>query len=87
MAGLSHQRALAQINALLDEALDPSASEAVKHHLAICPTCSAEVARWTRIRVVIKHAYAPAAVPPDLVSRVRTELHRVTTAQAVGRLP
>lgn len=80
MAEMSHRRVLARLNALLDEALDPADAAAIKRHLQTCPTCSEQAATWDRIRLVVKHAYAPAPAPPDLVDRVRAELQRHAAA-------
>jgi len=77
MTGLSHRRVLTHINALLDEALDPVEADAIKQHLQTCPACAAEVETWSRLRAAVKHAYAPAPAPPDLVIRVRAELRRL----------
>jgi len=76
MAELSHRQVMSRINALLDEALDEADADEVRRHLFACPTCSAEVETWARLRAAVKHAYAPAAVPSDLASRVHAELQR-----------
>ncbi len=54
--------------------LEPEEYEAVEHHLETCARCRADLAPFARVAASLAHTPTPVAPPPELRSRLLTEI-------------
>jgi anti-sigma factor RsiW len=79
-----HTALRAQLTLAAVGALDDASQMEIERHLAVCPACAAEFARWQRMGVAIRRMPKPLA-PAGLVERTRALLVERQVQEAEAR--
>ena len=66
-----------RINSFLDNELDETTADEVRHHISNCDECLSEIEIWTRIRSAVKQAYVPVLAPESLIDKITDRIHKM----------